>query len=132
MRGPRALKRPEHEEERLLRSVTPQDAEAILRARERAEQELQAANRQITNILESVTDGFLILDREFRYVYMNSRAEEFLGRQGRTKAEVMGRSLFDVFPEVLGTEIEFQYRRAVRDQVTVQFPSYRPAIGLWL
>lgn len=116
------------DEERLLRSVALQNASAILRAQERAEQGLLLANRQITSILESITDGFVVLDREFRYVYMNGRAEELVLRGGRRREAVMGKPIWEAFPELVGSESEVQYRRAMRDQVTVRFQTQRVGV----
>src|SRR3954468_22406200 len=39
----------------------------------RAEEEFRESNRRIENILESVTDEFLALDREWRFTYINER-----------------------------------------------------------
>jgi len=61
------------DEEELLRSVALQNAKSILAARQRAEQELVAAkealrewSEKLTNILESITDGFIATDKEWR------------------------------------------------------------------
>jgi PAS domain-containing protein len=53
---------PDANEERLLRSVALQNAQAVLLARERAERELRDSNERITNILESISDAFVVFD----------------------------------------------------------------------
>ena len=72
-------------EEKLLRSVALQNAKAILLARERAERELFHANQRITNVLESITDGFIALDKEWRFVFVNRRAEQIFCRAVRIR-----------------------------------------------
>jgi PAS domain S-box-containing protein len=52
--------------------------------RKRAEEALGEANRRTENILESITDAFVAVDREWRYTYINERA---LGRIRRAKSE---------------------------------------------
>src|SRR5687767_13239400 len=39
-----------------------------------AEQALRDSNAQITNILESITDAFFALDREWQFTYLNAEA----------------------------------------------------------
>src|SRR4051812_23847381 len=50
----------------------------------REEEELRESNRRIENVLESITDAFYALDREWRYTYINQRA---LRRIQRAKGE---------------------------------------------
>ena len=64
--------------EKLLRSVALQNAWAVLLARERAERELRDSNERITNILESISDAFVVL-REWRFTYVNPQAEHMGG-----------------------------------------------------
>jgi PAS domain S-box-containing protein len=59
--------------------------------------------------LEQIGDGFVVLDREWRYVYLNGSAEAVVGRD---RTELIGRVLWDVFPDLRGTEAEALYRRA--------------------
>ncbi len=108
-------------EERLLRNVALQNAAAILRARERAERELVEANRRITGLLESLTDGFLLLDRAYRVVMLNRQAELFLEPLGRARHEILGCTLWELFPFIVGTDSERAYRQAMEDRVTVRF-----------
>ena len=45
--------------------------------RRRAEQALRESRRQIVTILESVTDAFYALDRDWRLTYVNERGVQF-------------------------------------------------------
>jgi PAS domain S-box-containing protein len=75
------------------------------------------AQEQIRKILDSVTDGFVSLDRDWRYVYINAPAE----RMGVRRSELLGKNLWESFPELIGTETEAQLRRAVDNRVPVEF-----------
>jgi PAS domain S-box-containing protein len=75
------------------------------------------AQEQIRNILESITDGFVSLDRDCRYVYINAEAE----RMGLNREQLLGKRIWDVFPDILGTNIESALRRAADEQVAVEF-----------
>ncbi len=128
----------DREEEKLLRSVALQNSRAVMVARERAERELiqakealQQSNDRVTNILESITDGFLVLDQEWRITYLNRRGEEILRPLYQSKEVLLGQNLWEAFPDTIGTSIEENYRRAKRDQVTVQFESFYPPLNAW-
>ncbi len=90
------LRREAAERERLLRS----DAES---ARERS-----------ATILESISDSFIALDSEWRFTYVNAESER---TTGMTREELTGRIIWDVFPAILGTDLEREYRRAMTVRV---------------
>ena len=46
----------------------------------KAKKELEAAKDRANEILASIADGFYALDREWRFVYFNARAEVLLGK----------------------------------------------------
>jgi PAS domain-containing protein len=59
------------------------------------------AQRELSDILESITDAFFTLDRERRFTYVNRRAEEFWGRP---REELLGHSIWEAFPDAVGSE----------------------------
>src|SRR5438874_1106355 len=61
-----------------------------------------------TNILESITDGFIALDHEWRFRYINASAELFLNRR---RSDLLGKNYWDEFPAAIGTQVENEYRR---------------------
>jgi PAS domain S-box-containing protein len=81
------------------------------------------------SMLENATDGFLVYDSEFQFTYLNGDGERLLGKP---KAELLGKTQWDVFPETIGTEIERQYRCAMKERVAVIFDSVHPPLQTWL
>ncbi|WP_158237365.1 PAS domain-containing response regulator [Halegenticoccus soli] len=75
--------------------------------------------RELDALLNRVTDAFLGLDADWRYTYLNRRAEELLGRTGD---DLLGRRVWDAFPELRDSRIGAAMRRAVEtgDQLTVE------------
>ncbi|MDB6039826.1 MAG: hypothetical protein JWM99_3667 [Verrucomicrobiales bacterium] len=118
-------------EEGLLRSVALQNARAVLLARERAEKETVEAKQRVTRILESITDGFYALDKEWHFTYLNRKGEEILSPLRRSRDDLMGKSFWEEFPAFLGTDIEKNYRRAFREQATVEFETYFQPLDQW-
>ena len=87
-------------------------------ARDRARNALSAANEKSAQILESITDAFVALDRDFRLIYVNRAAEKALGA-GRSS--LLGRKHVDVFPEVFGSPFEKECRRAMAGRVPLEY-----------
>ncbi len=69
----------------------------------------QTAEELLLTTLESIGDGFLACDAEWRFVYVNSSAENMLGIQ---RDMVLGANLWEVFPQAAGTPLAEECRRA--------------------
>jgi PAS domain S-box-containing protein len=118
-------------EEKLLRSVALQNAQAVFLARERAEQDLRESNQRITDILESITDAFIVLDKEWRFTYLNARSEEMLRPLNKSRSDLLGKSYWLEFPDLIGTSLEKHFRRAVSERVRVEFEIFYPPLNSW-
>ena len=95
--------------------------------RKKAEEALQSSEKQKTDILESITDGFVAFDKEWRYTYVNSNAAKILHA---SKAELIGKVAIDVFPNAAKFLIEF--KRAVSSGHPVHFEEYYPEpLNVW-
>jgi PAS domain S-box-containing protein len=92
---------------------------------------LKAFNHQITNILERISDGFMALDTNWRFTYLNRKGEEIFHRLQKKRSDLLGKVLWDEFPEFIGSEIEQNFRRAVADQVTVEFETLLAPLDAW-
>ncbi len=88
----------------------------------------EAAQQRIASVLESITDAFFALDRQWRFTYVNQQAERLLQRP---RGELLGKSVWDVFPGPLGMTFASQYQRAVETQQTVQFETFSPPLDAW-
>src|SRR5215208_4043191 len=103
--------------------------------RKRAEEALQEAHRRIENILESITDEFLALDREWRFTYVNERglvsAQGVKGEE-LTREDLLGKNIWELLPGLVGTPIYQELHRALREQETVHFEAHSPLTDRWL
>src|SRR5919107_1684086 len=100
--------------------------------RKRAEEKLRESSRQVEEILESVTDAFYAMDAGWRFTYLNDRAVRFasqLAGEEFTREGLLGRTLWETLPAIVGTSIEDEYRRAVREQRTAIFEYPYPGGG---
>lgn len=100
--------------------------------RRRAEEALRESNARIENILESVTDAFYAIDAEWRFTYLNERAVRFasqLAGEEFTREGLLGKTLWETLPAIVGTPIEGHYRRAVRERQSAVFEYPYPGGG---
>lgn len=99
-----------------------------VQAAERARLALEEAEQELSSVFESISDAFYTLDRDWRFVFVNPRAEQLMERP---RAELVGRSVWEAFPEARGTVIEQQFRAAVTQGVAVEFEVYFPPLDGW-
>jgi PAS domain S-box-containing protein len=68
--------------------------------------------------LESMPDGFILLDRDWRFLYLNAQAEKILRR---TREGLLGRNMWAEFPDAVGSIAEREYSRVMREGGTTTF-----------
>ncbi|WP_052672276.1 hybrid sensor histidine kinase/response regulator [Aliterella atlantica] len=91
-------------------------------ARKQAEIALHQANKRIVKIWESMTDAYIMLDREWRIVYANPVATQVIRQLTHQEAaEFLGKTHWEVFPWSVGQIVEQNYRRAMAQQVAIHF-----------
>ncbi len=93
--------------------------------RQRAEE----VERRTKIILESITNGFVAVDCDWRYTYVNAAAEQIFGRD---RHEMLGRTVWEVFPEAAGTRFALEFQRSMTARIPVVIESYlnRSTVGL--
>jgi len=98
--------------------------------RKRAEEEVRQVRERIESILSSMSDTFILFDRQWRYLYLNDAA---VSATGGPPKEVLGRTLWKLFPEVVGTELDSQFHRSMEERVNVEFDFHfvQPGIDRW-
>ena len=101
----------------ILRDVSP---------RVQAEESLRLAHEQTETILRRITDGFLALDREWRFTRVNAQAERLLHK---SQSELLGQNAWDLFP---GAEaFRRRYEQAVDHGQAVHFDEFYPPLEAW-
>ncbi|RZA01087.1 MAG: PAS domain S-box protein, partial [Moraxellaceae bacterium] len=80
----------------------------------RAQAALKAERDQSQYIFDNMTEGFAIINFDWQMLHINS---EGLRIGQRTPDDMAGKSLWDVWPEIVGTEIETRYRQVMTTRV---------------
>ncbi len=94
--------------------------------------ETEAAHRQITQILENMGDAFIALDRDWKITYLNAEAERI---NQKPRLESLGKTHWEEWSASVGTNVEYQYRRAMTEKIPVHFEHHYyipPDYNLWL
>ena len=110
----------------LLSSAT--QLEAMTRALTNEAAVGQAEHHRLTSVLSSISDAFYVLDHEWRFTYVNDRAEQVLLRP---RDELLGRVVWDEFKEAVGSTFETHYRRAVDSGRVMVFEAFYPPLDTW-
>lgn len=97
--------------------------------RGQAEAQVRMLVDHLEGVLESMTDGFLILDLEWRLTFVNAEASRLVERP---REDLIGKSIWEAFPEAVGSPFEEGIRRARQEQTTVQFDEHFPSRHRWL
>jgi PAS domain S-box-containing protein len=83
---------------------------------------------QLTMTLESLTDAFFTVDRDWRITYVNGEAERLMRLD---RAQLLGRRVSDAYPELEELGILPHLQRAMDEGVPVQFEAYYPPSEIW-
>ena len=67
-------------------------------------------------VLDTVPDGYVRLDNDFRVTFVNQAALSLLGKM---PAELLGKNLWDVYPSSAGTALDLACRRAMAERIVV-------------
>jgi len=73
----------------------------------------------------------MAIDGQWRYTYVNPKAEEILRPLRKTRENLLGEVLWQEFPDLLNTPVEQHYRRAMTERVTIEFEFFYPALHCW-
>jgi len=93
----------------------------IARLRTQPSSPVPAAPPAPSFILESITDAFVAVDTEFRYIWVNAEAERLTGK---SKEELLGRSIWELFPQCVGSVLDRKCRQALADQTPLRFDNH--------
>ena len=98
--------------------------------RKHLEEEVRQSRDKLAWVLSTITDGLLMIDRDWRYTYVNEQAGQVLGVN---PDNLLGQRVWDIFPAARQTEFWRGYNRAVETGTPVHFEEFYPEpLNLWL
>lgn len=96
--------------------------------RKAKDEEIRKKTEQVENILESINEGFIALDKNLCYTYANKKVGEMINRDPDS---LLGQYIWSVFPEAINTPTFNAYDKALKERRYVHFEDYYEPLGLW-
>ncbi len=90
--------------------------------------EAEVAKAHLETVLAGIQDQFFVLDRQWRYTFVNKQVVEVVGF---SEEELLGRSIWEVFPDVVESEFYTQVHRAIAEHTVVRFEYFYPRWNRW-
>jgi PAS domain S-box-containing protein len=86
--------------------------------------EVRTGETRVSRVLEAMPAGFYSVDSEWRFTHVNAEAERLLGYR---RDELLGRIVWDAFPDAVDSAFERNFETAIRSGLPVSFDAYYPA-----
>ncbi len=86
-----------------------------------------ASARRLYRMIENISDGFYMLDADWRFAFVNSQAEALLGF---SRKELLGQNVWELFPEAAYT-IRPHFERAIAACQKERFETLYESSGTW-
>ncbi len=86
------------------------------------------SERVETNI-QNLTDGFFVLDKDWRFKSSNAISEKYLGK---SKFELVEGSFWDIEPEIENSNLGRELKRSMETKTSFQFTDYFSKVNQWL
>lgn len=83
---------------------------------------------QLKEILDRISDGFVALDKDWNYTYVNKLAGEILERE---PVQLIGKNIWTEFPEGIGQQFHLLYEKAMKEQRYQYLLAYYQPFDRW-
>ncbi|MBE9224925.1 PAS domain S-box protein [Phormidium sp. LEGE 05292] len=104
------------------------EREQLLLREQTARVEAESAKEEISEILESITDGFVAFDRQWRFTYINHKGTRTVGKSAQ---ELLGKNLWEELPELAATSFGRLFQQAMVERVPLELEDYYPPFNSW-
>ncbi|WP_332876436.1 sensor histidine kinase [Massilia sp. S19_KUP03_FR1] len=95
-----------------------------------SEESLRRTNSKLRDTLDSITDGVLVMDHDWRYTFVSARAAAIMGIPAE---KLIGGIVWELFPAAAGSQLFHGYHQAVATDMPVHFEEHYPApLNMWL
>ena len=105
--------------------MNPQNESLFLRPIDSAQQPTPA---HFGDMLDSLSDGFMSLDRSWRFTYLNQTAERYLQQERRN---LLGRDIWQCYPDLVGSDYYRIYRQTAATGRPGQHTGYYAPLSTW-
>ena len=96
--------------------------------RNRAASERTRIEQQLRQVIDAMSDAFAAVDRTWRFTYVNDR---YVQMAQMPREHLIGRVVWDVFPEATTLRVFDEARRAMADNRPTAVEEYYPPLDIW-
>jgi len=118
---------PDGDIERVI--TTGEDITELKEREQQLEQRKDELETELSEILGRISDAFYALDEEWRFTHLNDSAAEIMQKP---RAELLGRKVWDVFPDAEGNVFWEKFHAAMETQEPVNFEFLAEEFDTWL
>lgn len=93
-----------------------------------AETAAMESQSQLAETLRTITEGFISYGPDWTIRYVNPAGARLCGS---TIAAMTGRNVWEMFPDLVGSEMEVNFKKAMREREPVHFEMYYPRLNRW-
>ena len=106
-----------------------EDITKVKKQAQRLARQSEELESELREVYERVEDAFYALDQDWRFTYLNDRAEELLER---SEEDLIGESIWNAFPEAAETEAREKYDEAMETQEPISFELFYDPLDIWV
>jgi len=96
--------------------------------RKKKEDESKSMEEKYVNLIQRIKEGFISMDKNFRYTYINKQAADMLKRD---TVQMIGKTMWQEFPDLIGTETYSAFQAAMQRQKYHGIIQYYEPLDLW-
>lgn len=89
---------------------------------------MKGIHKKTINTIDSITDAIFALNTHWNATYVNRQAELLLAK---TKTELLGKKLWQIFPGLEAAVIEPLFQRACQENITLRFEEFYAPLDRW-
>ncbi len=98
---------------------------------EEARDTAEESRAHLSEVLVNLADSVSVLDLGWRWTFINPAAAAVLRELGKHPDELIGRELWQEFPNLAGSHLDLEGRRAVKENTIVEYEEFFAALGRW-
>lgn len=86
------------------------------------------APAHLDDMLDSLSDGFMSIDKAWRFSYLNHTAERYLQQQ---RENLLGRDIWQCYPDLVGSDYYKTYRATAETGMPGRYTGYYAPLDSW-
>jgi PAS domain S-box-containing protein len=108
--------------------TTAEDVTELKETQHALERRRAELETELSEVFARIDDAFFALNDDWEFTYVNDVAGELLRR---TEGELLGKNIWEAFPDAVDSTFEREYRSAMATQEQASFVEYYPPLSAW-